>query len=169
MPRTDSGTRTSVRSKSVATANTRRPSCLQAKPPKGRSSDALLPGRMVVTDLMEFAVSYRGGAWTGIVVDIARAEPGESEIEWPQVIPLTQAFGVTGSRRTPLPAAASPHRPEAARHDPAATARQAQRPLPRSDRPIEPSASVRELPAFASSALLRFECGRDDQRRPDPG
>jgi hypothetical protein len=56
---------------------------LQAKPPKGRSSDALLPGRMVVTDLMEFAVSYRGGAWTGIVVDIARAEPGESEIEWP--------------------------------------------------------------------------------------
>jgi hypothetical protein len=56
---------------------------------------------MVVTDLMEFAVSYRGGAWTGIVVDIARAEPGESEIEWPQAIPLTQAFGVTGPVELP--------------------------------------------------------------------
>jgi hypothetical protein len=56
---------------------------------------------MVVTDLMEFAVSYRGGAWTGIVVDIARAEPGESEIEWPQAIPLTQALGVTGPVELP--------------------------------------------------------------------
>lgn len=44
---------------------------------------------------MEFAVSYRGGAWTGIVVDIARAEPGESEIEWVRAIALTDVFGVT--------------------------------------------------------------------------
>jgi hypothetical protein len=37
----------------------------------------------------EFAVSYRGGAWTSITVDIARAERGESEIEWVRAIPLT--------------------------------------------------------------------------------
>jgi len=45
---------------------------------------------------MEVAVSYRGGAWTSISVDIARAEPGESEIEWVRAIPLTEVFGVTG-------------------------------------------------------------------------
>lgn len=50
---------------------------------------------------MEFAVSYRGGAWTGIVVDIARAEPGESEIEWLRAIPLTDVFGVTGPVELP--------------------------------------------------------------------
>ena len=44
----------------------------------------------------EWAVSYRGGAWTSITVDMARAEPGESEIEWLQAIPLTDVFGVTG-------------------------------------------------------------------------
>jgi hypothetical protein len=44
----------------------------------------------------EFAVSYRGGAWTSITVDIARAEPGESEIEWVRAIPLTEVFGITG-------------------------------------------------------------------------
>jgi len=50
---------------------------------------------------MEFAVTYRGGAWTGIVVDIARAEPGESEIEWVQAIPLTKVFGITGPVELP--------------------------------------------------------------------
>lgn len=50
---------------------------------------------------MEFAVTYRGGAWTGIVVDIARAEPGESEIEWLPAIPLTDLFGVTGPAELP--------------------------------------------------------------------
>jgi hypothetical protein len=50
---------------------------------------------------MEFAVSYRGGAWTGIVVDIARAEPGESEIEWLRAIPLTDVFGITGPVELP--------------------------------------------------------------------
>ena len=34
--------------------------------------------------------------WTSITVDIARAEPGESEIEWVRAIPLTDVFGVTG-------------------------------------------------------------------------
>jgi hypothetical protein len=50
---------------------------------------------------MEFAVTYRGGAWTGIVVDIARAEPGESEVEWLPAIPLTDIFGVTGPAELP--------------------------------------------------------------------
>ena len=50
---------------------------------------------------MEFAVSYRGGAWTSITVDIARAEPGESEIEWVRAIPLTDLFGVTGPVELP--------------------------------------------------------------------
>lgn len=50
---------------------------------------------------MEFAVTYRGGAWTGIVVDIARAEPGESEVEWLPAIPLTDVFGVTGPAELP--------------------------------------------------------------------
>lgn len=45
---------------------------------------------------LEFAVSYRGGAWTTIAVDIARAEPGESETEWLPAIPLKEAFGITG-------------------------------------------------------------------------
>ena len=49
----------------------------------------------------EFAVSYRGGAWTSITVDIARAEPGESEIEWVRAIPLTDVFGVTGPVELP--------------------------------------------------------------------
>ncbi len=50
---------------------------------------------------MEVAVSYRGGAWTSISVDIARAEPGESEIEWVRAIPLTDVFGVTGPAELP--------------------------------------------------------------------
>lgn len=50
---------------------------------------------------MEFAVTYRGGAWTGIVVDIARAEPGESEVEWLPAIPLIDVFGVTGPAELP--------------------------------------------------------------------
>lgn len=50
---------------------------------------------------MEFAVTYRGGAWTGVVIDIARAEPGESEVEWLPAIPLTDIFGVTGPAELP--------------------------------------------------------------------
>src|SRR5579883_3117865 len=30
---------------------------------------------------MELAVTYRGGAWTSITVDVAREEPGEDEVE----------------------------------------------------------------------------------------
>lgn len=50
---------------------------------------------------VEFAVSYHGAAWTTIAVDIARAEPGESEIEWLPAIPLTAAFGITGPSDLP--------------------------------------------------------------------
>ena len=45
---------------------------------------------------LEFAVSYRGSAWTSIVVDVAQAEPSEGEIELVPAIALTEAFGVTG-------------------------------------------------------------------------
>jgi hypothetical protein len=45
---------------------------------------------------LEFAVSYRGGAWTGIAVDVARAEPSESGVEWIDAIPLAEPFGITG-------------------------------------------------------------------------
>jgi hypothetical protein len=34
---------------------------------------------------IELAVTYRGGAWTSIAVDIARAEPGEAE-NWPPAL-----------------------------------------------------------------------------------
>ncbi len=50
---------------------------------------------------IELAVTYRGSAWTSIAVDIARAEPGEAEIEWLPAIPLTAAFGITGPADLP--------------------------------------------------------------------
>lgn len=45
---------------------------------------------------VEFAVTYEGGAWTSIIVDVARAEPGEGEIELIPAVPLQEAIGVTG-------------------------------------------------------------------------
>jgi len=50
---------------------------------------------------MEFAVSYRGGAWCSISIDVARKEPGENEIEWLPAISLTESFGVTGPDSLP--------------------------------------------------------------------
>jgi len=50
---------------------------------------------------VEFAVSYRGGVWTSIAVDVARAESNESEVEWVRAIPLGDAFGVTGPIHLP--------------------------------------------------------------------
>jgi hypothetical protein len=47
-------------------------------------------------------VSYRGGVWANIAVDIARAESSESEVEWLKATPLTEAFGVTGPDALPL-------------------------------------------------------------------
>ena len=45
---------------------------------------------------LEFGVTYRGGAWTSVAVDVARAERGESEVEQLPGIPLFDAFGVHG-------------------------------------------------------------------------
>jgi hypothetical protein len=50
---------------------------------------------------MEFAVSYRGGAWTSISIDVARNESGEHKIEWLPAFPLTESFGVTGPDALP--------------------------------------------------------------------
>jgi hypothetical protein len=50
---------------------------------------------------MEFAVSYRGGAWASVVIDVARSESGEHEIEWLPAIPLTESFGVAGPDALP--------------------------------------------------------------------
>ncbi len=50
---------------------------------------------------MEFAVSYRGGAWASISIDVARNESGEQEIEWLPAIPLTESFGITGPDALP--------------------------------------------------------------------
>jgi hypothetical protein len=64
-----------------------------------RKRDPLVLDNGVVN--MEFGVTYRGGAWASIIVDIARAESGESEVEWLKAIPLTEAFGVTGPTALP--------------------------------------------------------------------
>lgn len=45
---------------------------------------------------VEFAVTYEGGTWTSIIVDVARAEPGEGEIELLPAVPLQEATGITG-------------------------------------------------------------------------
>lgn len=50
---------------------------------------------------MEFAVTYRGQPWTSISVDVARAEAGESDVEWVEAIALTDVFGVTGPAQLP--------------------------------------------------------------------
>lgn len=50
---------------------------------------------------IEIAVSYRGQPWTSVSVDIARAEPGESDVEWVDAIALTDDFGVTGPTQLP--------------------------------------------------------------------
>jgi hypothetical protein len=44
---------------------------------------------------VEFAVTYEGGAWTSIVVDVARAEPGEGDVELVPAIPLREATGIS--------------------------------------------------------------------------
>jgi len=49
----------------------------------------------------ELAVTYRGGTWTTIAVDIARAEAGEAEVELVPAIPLDEVFGVTGPANLP--------------------------------------------------------------------
>jgi hypothetical protein len=50
---------------------------------------------------IEFRITYRGHPWTSISVDVARAEAGESDIEWVKAIALTDDFGVTGPAELP--------------------------------------------------------------------
>ena len=50
---------------------------------------------------MEFAVTYRGGAWSSISIDVARKESGENEIEWLPAISLIESFGVSGPELLP--------------------------------------------------------------------
>jgi len=50
---------------------------------------------------IEFGVTYRGQPWTSVSVDIARAEAGESDVEWVDAIALTDVFGVTGPTQLP--------------------------------------------------------------------
>jgi hypothetical protein len=45
---------------------------------------------------VELAVTYEGGTWTSIIVDVARAEAGEGEIELLPAIPLQATTGITG-------------------------------------------------------------------------
>lgn len=45
---------------------------------------------------VQFAVTYKGGAWTSIIVDVARAEQGEGEVELIPAVPLQEAIGITG-------------------------------------------------------------------------
>jgi hypothetical protein len=53
------------------------------------------------TASMELAVTYQGGVWTSIAVDVARAEPGEADVELIPAIALREAFGVTGPTDLP--------------------------------------------------------------------
>jgi hypothetical protein len=50
---------------------------------------------------LQVNVTYRGQPWTTISVDIARAEAGESDVEWVDAIALTDAFGVSGPAQLP--------------------------------------------------------------------
>ena len=45
---------------------------------------------------MELAATYRGGAWTTVSVDIARAEPGEAEVELLDAVAFEATLGITG-------------------------------------------------------------------------
>ena len=47
------------------------------------------------------AVTYRGGAWTTISVDVARAEPGEAEIELLDAVNFENALGIIGPATVP--------------------------------------------------------------------
>lgn len=50
---------------------------------------------------LELAVTYRGGTWTSITVDVARAEPGEGEVELVPAIALGEAIGIAGPAELP--------------------------------------------------------------------
>ncbi|MBA4073273.1 MAG: hypothetical protein C0497_15840 [Gemmatimonas sp.] len=50
---------------------------------------------------VQLAATYRGGTWTMVSVDIARAEPGEAEVELLDAVALESTLGITGPDRVP--------------------------------------------------------------------
>lgn len=50
---------------------------------------------------VELAVTYRGGIWTSISVDVARAESGEAEVELLDAMPFENALGIAGPPSLP--------------------------------------------------------------------
>jgi hypothetical protein len=50
---------------------------------------------------VELAVTYRGGNWTTIAVDIAREEPGEANVELVDAIQFEDALGIAGPAQLP--------------------------------------------------------------------
>lgn len=79
---------------------------------------------------IEFGVTYKGQPWTSVSVDIARAEPGEADVEWVDAIARDRRPWRHRASAVAMPAASLPRRAEAARHDPSAAAGQAERTVP---------------------------------------
>jgi hypothetical protein len=50
---------------------------------------------------VELAATYRGGAWTTVSVDIARAEPGEAEVELLDAVAFQATLGIAGPVHVP--------------------------------------------------------------------
>ena len=50
---------------------------------------------------VELAATYRGGAWTTVSVDIARAEPGEAEVELLDAVAFEATLGIPGPVHVP--------------------------------------------------------------------
>ena len=50
---------------------------------------------------VELTVTYRGGSWTTIAVDIAREEPGEANVELLDAIRFEDALGIAGPAQLP--------------------------------------------------------------------
>lgn len=50
---------------------------------------------------VELAATYRGGAWTTVSVDLARAEPGEADVELLDAVAFEATLGITGPEHVP--------------------------------------------------------------------
>jgi len=105
---------------------------------------------------VEVAVTYEGGAWTSIVVDVARAEPGEGDVELVPAIPLREATGISG----PTELACLPLRMHIAQklhgNDAARATGQAERTLQGSDRRAADGAPRHRLRGTPGSVRVRL-------------
>ncbi len=54
------------------------------------------------TASVQLAVTYHGDAWASIAVDLARAEPGEADVDLVPAIALEDAFGIIGPADLPV-------------------------------------------------------------------